>query len=163
MPAQLLADLNVFQVALVVRDLDRSIAAYTGMGSCGWRVYEFVPHMMTRWEMHGEASDGRLLLALNDTRPQIELIQPLSGDTIHREWLDEHGEGMHHVGALVESVDAAIAAAAADGIGVLAYGEGFGAAGDGRAAYLDTAARLGMIVEVVEPPASGLGEPLRRR
>src|SRR3954468_19919979 len=146
MAAQLLANLTVFQVALVVRDLERSIAAYAGRGCGPWRVYEFGPQMMSRWEMHGAASDGRLLLGLTDTRPQIELIQPLAGTTIHREWLDANGEGMHPVGAVVESVDAAVAAAGTDGIAVLAYGEGFGADGDGKAAYLDTEAALSMVV-----------------
>jgi hypothetical protein len=83
------------------------------------------------------------------------------GSSPHQEWFDRHGEGLHHVGAVVESVDAAIATAAGQDIGVIASGEAFGLGGSGRFAYLDTSAALGMIVEVFEPPA-GLGEPLRR-
>ena len=26
----------------------------------------------------------------------FELLQPLEGPSIYREWLDEHGEGLHH-------------------------------------------------------------------
>ena len=40
-------------------------------------------------------------------------------------------------------------------------GDGFGADGSGKFAYLDTQSTLGMIVEVLEPPTS-LGEPDRR-
>ena len=48
-----------------------------------------------------------------------------------------------------------------DHIRVLSSGEGFGADGSGRFAYLDTQNQLGMILEVIEPP-TGLGEPTRR-
>lgn len=40
-------------------------------------------------------------------------------------------------------------------------GEGFGAGGSGKFAYLDTQSRLGMILEVIEPPTR-LGDPTRR-
>jgi len=62
---------------------------------------------------------------------------------------------------VVDSVDDVVSQAAAEGIGVLSSGEGFGVEGSGKFAYLDTHAALGMIVEVIEPPTS-LGEPARR-
>ena len=30
----------------------------------------------------------------------FELIQPLDGPSIYKEWLDEHGEGLHHVACM---------------------------------------------------------------
>jgi methylmalonyl-CoA/ethylmalonyl-CoA epimerase len=149
-------------VALVVRDLEFYAMRHAALlGNGPWRVYEFGPHMMGRYEVYGEPADARTLVALNDTKPQIELLQPLSGTSIYKDWLDQRGEGLHHVGAVVESVDAAVAAAETDGIEVLSYGEGFGSDGSGRFAYLDTQPRLGMIFEVIEPPTT-LGEPLHR-
>ena len=162
MPAGLLSDVRIFQIAVVVRDLEAYAARQSAfLGNGPWRVYEFGPHVMRRYTMRGEPATARTLLALNDSRPQIEIIQPLSGPSIYQDWLDERGEGVHHVGALVDSVAAAVAAAAQQGIGVLSSGEGFGTGGSGRFAYLDSEAALGAILEVVEPP-DGLGEPLRR-
>lgn len=161
-PQQLLAGLEIVQVAVVVRDLDAYAARHALLVNNGpWRVYEFGPHRISRYEHRGAPATGRTLLALNDGHPQVELLQPLGGSSPHQEWLDQHGEGLHHVATVVESVDATLTAAARQGIGVIASGEAFGVDGSGRFAYLDTGATLGMIVEVFEPP-NGLGEPLRR-
>jgi methylmalonyl-CoA/ethylmalonyl-CoA epimerase len=146
----------------VVHDLEAYATRQSSLlGNGPWRVYEFGPHMMTRYEHRGSPATGRTLVALNDTRPQVEILQPLSGRSIHQDWLDEHGEGLHHVGAVVESVAAVAAAANDDQIGVLSSGEGFGIDRSGKFAYLDTQGSLGMIFEVIEPP-TGLGEPARR-
>ena len=158
----LFSDLRIFQVAVVVHDLDAAAARHTALlGSGPWRVYEFGPHMMQRYTMYGEPATARTLLALNDSRPQVEIIQPLSGPSIYQDWLDRRGEGLHHVAALVESVDAVVEAAANQGIGVLSSGEAFGVGGSGKFAYLDSEGVLGTVLEVVEPP-DGLGEPLRQ-
>jgi hypothetical protein len=157
-----LSSLTIVQVAIVVTDLEASAARYAALAGSGpWRVYDFGPHRIREYTMRGQPVTGRTLLALNDARPQVELLQPTGGTSAHQEWLDEHGESMHHVGAVVESVDDTVAAAAALGIGVISSGEGFGADGSGKFAYLDTQSTLGMIVEVLEPPTS-LGEPDRR-
>jgi len=158
----LLSSLTIVQVAIIVRDLEACAARQSSLlGNGPWRVYQLGPQRIERYEHRGSPATGRTLLALNDTRPQLELLQPLSGRSIHQESLDDHGEGLHHVGAIVESVDAVVAAAAGDHIGVLSSGEGFGSDGSGKFAYLDTHAELGVILEVMEPPTS-LGEPLRR-
>ena len=109
----LLSSLTIVQVAIIVRDLEASATRQSRLlGNGPWRVYELGPHRIERYENRGSPATGRTLLALNDARPQVELLQPLSGRSIHQEWLDDHGEGLHHVGAIVESVDAVVAAAA---------------------------------------------------
>jgi methylmalonyl-CoA/ethylmalonyl-CoA epimerase len=154
--------LTIVQVAMVVADLEAHAARLSAaVGAGPWRVYEFGPHMIDNYVMRGEPATGRTLLALSDAHPQLELLQPLGGTSAHQEWLDTHGEGMHHVGAVVESVDDAVATAAGHGIGVISSGEGFGRDGSGKFAYLDSQKALGMIVEVFEPPTA-LGEPARR-
>jgi Glyoxalase/Bleomycin resistance protein/Dioxygenase superfamily len=158
----LLRGLEIVQVAVVVRDLEAYASRQSRLlGNGPWRVYEFGPHMMARYEHRGLPATGRTLVALNDTHPQVEILQPLSGRSIHQDWLDQHGEGLHHVGAIVESVESVVAVASDDHVGVLSSGEGFGTDGSGRFAYLDTQSQLGMILEVIEPP-TGLGEPVRR-
>jgi len=157
-----LAGLSIVQVAVVVTDLEAYVTRHTAMvGDGPWRVYELGADNIRDYTLRGAPATGRTLLALNDGRPQVEILQPLGGTSPHQEWFDTHGESMHHVGAVVESVDTTVAAAAAQGIGVISSGHGFGADGSGNFAYLDTHATLGMILEVFEPP-TGLGEPLRR-
>jgi hypothetical protein len=158
----LFAGLAIVQIAVVVRDLEACAGRQSKLlGNGPWRIYELGRDRIERYEHRGLPATGRTLLALNDAQPQVELLQPLSGRSIHQEWLDDNGEGLHHVGAIVESVDNVVAVAAKDHIGVLSSGEGFGPDGSGKFAYLDTQAVLGLILEVMEPP-TGLGEPLRR-
>ena len=158
----LLSGLSVIQVAVVVRDLDACAARQSAiLGNGPWRVYDLGPHIIDRYVFRGEPATGHTLVALNDGHPQTEILQPLGGTNLHQEWLDEHGEGLHHVGVVVDSVAEVVSQAAGEGIGVLSSGEGFGVDGSGKFAYLDTHATLGMIFEVIEPPTS-LGEPARR-
>lgn len=85
--------------------------------------------------------------------PQYELIEPLEGPSIHADWLADRGEGFHHVGYVVTSLEQTTAEMEAAGHPVIARIHAFGVAGDGAAAYYDTADALGFLVEAVEPPA----------
>jgi catechol 2,3-dioxygenase-like lactoylglutathione lyase family enzyme len=53
---------------------------------------------------------------------QLELIEPVSGPTIHAEFLERHGPGLHHVCFEVEDLDEACASAEAAGVPVLMRG-----------------------------------------
>jgi methylmalonyl-CoA/ethylmalonyl-CoA epimerase len=149
---------RVFQVGIVVSDLDAALRRHAGIfGDSRWRVYTFGPtgdHVY-----RGEPASFSVRLALNDASPQMELIQPLEGPSIHRDWLSERGEGFHHLGVIVPSMAEATAAMKTLGCPVIQSGTGFGVAGDGEFVYYDASTSLGMIVEAVVPAASGLGEP----
>jgi hypothetical protein len=157
----LLDGLAIVQVAVVTRDLEACARRQSALfGNGPWRVYELGAHNIRDYTLHGQPATGSTLLGLNASHPQVELLQPLTGSTPHGEWLDEQGEGVHHVGAVVPSVEDACAAARAAGIAIVSTGSGFGPNVDGSFAYLDTRATLGVLLEVFEPP-TGLGEPVR--
>jgi methylmalonyl-CoA/ethylmalonyl-CoA epimerase len=151
-----------FQIALVVRDLERAVRDFDGVLPSGpWRGYVFDRESVAGCEYHGKVADWSFRLVLNDSRPQYELIEPLSGSNIYSDWLDTRGEGLHHVAYVVASVDETTAQMAAAGHPAIQSGHSFGAERDGAFAYYDTAEALGFIVEAVEPP-SGLPEPAFR-
>jgi len=148
-----LVDGKAFQLAFVVRDLDAALVRYTRvLGGAPWRVFTFSAAIHDAAEYRGGPTDFSVRLALNGTSPQYELIEPQRGPGVHQVWLDEHGEGFHHVGVIVESLDATVERMAAAGYEAVQTGSGFGAARDGAYAYFDTAADLGCLVEAVEPP-----------
>lgn len=159
--AALLNGLEIVQVAFVTHDLDACAERQSALfGNGPWRVYELGAHNIGEYTLHGRPATGSTLLGLNSTSPQVEILQPLQGSTPHREWLEEHGEGVHHIAAVVPSVDDACVAAEAAAIDIVSTGRGFGPDQTGAFAYLDTRAVLGVLLEVFEPP-TGLGEPLR--
>jgi catechol 2,3-dioxygenase-like lactoylglutathione lyase family enzyme len=150
-----LVDGRAFQIAVVVRDLETALERYAAvLGGGPWRGYRFTADIHTSCEYRGGPTDFELRLALNDQSPQFELIEPGEGPSIHKDWLNERGEGLHHVGVIVESVPAAVTRMTQAGYAVIQAGAGFGAANDGAYAYFDAQDDLGLVLEVVEPPAS---------
>lgn len=156
-----MSGLTIVQVAIVTPDIEACAARQAALfGNGPWRVFELGAHNIRDYTLHGEPATGSTLLGLNDSHPQVELLQPLDGTTTHREWLEQHGQSVHHIAAVVPSVHEAVAAAEAEGIEVVSAGWGFGTGESGSFAYLDTADLIGVLLEVLESPA-GLGEPLR--
>jgi catechol 2,3-dioxygenase-like lactoylglutathione lyase family enzyme len=148
-----LEGLAPFQIAFVVRDLHRAARQFDALLGAGpWRGWIFGPQGQGR-EYRGRASEWSLRLALNNGSPQYELIEPLEGPSIHADWLEARGEGFHHVGYVVDSLERVTAEMEAAGHPVIARIHSFGVAGDGAAAYYDTADSLGFLVEAVKPPA----------
>jgi methylmalonyl-CoA/ethylmalonyl-CoA epimerase len=144
---------EVFQIAYVVRDLDAALERYARvLGGAPWRIFTFSAAIHREASYRGGPTDFSVRLALNGTSPQYELIEPVSGAGVHGAWLEERGEGFHHVGVIVASVAATVERMAAAGYEAVQTGSGFGAGGDGSYAYFDTAADLGFLVEAVEPP-----------
>ena len=148
-----LEGLAPFQIAFVVRDVERAAREFDArLGAGPWRGWVFGPQGQGR-EYRGRPAEWSLRLVLNTRSPQYELIEPLDGPSIHADWLEERGEGFHHVGYVVASVKQTSAEIEAAGHPAIARIHSFGAAGDGRAAYYDTVDALGFLVEAVEPPS----------
>jgi methylmalonyl-CoA/ethylmalonyl-CoA epimerase len=157
-----LAGLVPFQVALVVRDLERAVGEFDSLLDAGpWRGYVFDADTVQGREYHGQPADWSCRLVLNDRRPQFELIEPLAGRNIFADWLDARGPGMHHMAYAVPSVEETTVQMAAAGHRVVQSGHSFGADRDGVFAYYDTAEALGFLIEAVEPPGR-LPEPAFR-
>jgi 4-hydroxyphenylpyruvate dioxygenase-like putative hemolysin len=97
----------------------------------------------------------RTAFAIAQSGPvQIELIEPPEGPSIWKEFLEERGEGLHHVQSLVENPDAVLAAFKEMGVDVLMSVK----VGENVFYYMDTEPLLGIIYEfgklVGAPPTS---------
>ena len=93
---------------------------------------------------------------------QLELIQPVSGRTVHAEFLEAHGPGLHHVCFEVEDVTASCEAAKAAGIPVLMRGSMMD--GEIEFAYLDGSAAGAPYVELarIGPQMRDFYDSMRR-
>ena len=89
---------DVQQVALIVRDLDATIAEYADRFGIGpWRVINCAPPRLTDMRIRGEPVPYSMKLAVARTGNTMwEIIEPVDGPSIYQEFLDEHGEGLHH-------------------------------------------------------------------
>jgi len=148
-----LQGLAPFQIAFVVRELKRTAREFDArLGAGPWRGWIFGPQGQGR-EYRGRPAEWTLRLALNNSQPQYELIEPVDGPSIHADWLADRGEGLHHLGYIVQSLEQTTAEMEAAGHPPIARIHSFGQDGDGAAAYYDTADALGFLVEAVDPPA----------
>jgi methylmalonyl-CoA/ethylmalonyl-CoA epimerase len=75
---------------------------------------------------------------------QIQLCQPGIRKTPKRKFLDEHGEGVLHLGFVVDDVDKSEAAGRASGLTVLERGRRSDGSGF---SYFDTATQAGVVLE----------------
>jgi methylmalonyl-CoA/ethylmalonyl-CoA epimerase len=146
---------TVDQVGFVVRDLDRAMEAYWRVGIGPWRVYTYGPSRFTEITYRGHPANWSFRLALAKVGGlTLELIQPLSGESLYSDYLATQGEGgIQHLGLVVEDVDLVVEQARRSGYEVIQSGRGHGARGDGKFAYLGTAGDLFTIYEVMELPS----------
>jgi len=136
---------GVGQIGVVVEDVDRAIAFYESTFGLGpWDIREVgAPNVWDR----GEEKQIKARLAFATVgQVEIELIQILEGDSLHLEFLREHGEGLHHLGFFVKDFAAKLEQAKAMGFEVLQV-DPFGQA----YAYLDTRQPGGIIFELIAP------------
>jgi methylmalonyl-CoA/ethylmalonyl-CoA epimerase len=71
-----------------------------------WNVYRYEPPRLHHTVVRGEAVPYTMLGAETHVGELgFELLQPLEGPSIYREWLDEHGEGLHHLALMLHSFE----------------------------------------------------------
>jgi hypothetical protein len=143
---------NLAQVCVVVRDLDATMKNYVEIAGIGpWAVFDFGAPDVSNILVRGRPAVFRVRLALTWTKDTMwEIIQPLEGHSPYSEFLDERGEGMHHV--LVQHADRkfdeVIAHFGARGCEPLMTFEFRGS----RFAFIDATRELKMYLEIIERP-----------
>jgi methylmalonyl-CoA/ethylmalonyl-CoA epimerase len=144
---------RVHQIGIVVASCDEAVARYTALfGYPEWRRSTFGPEDVRRMTLRGADAAYSMRLAFAGTAPELELIEPAGGGSLYGEWLEERGEGLHHLAIVVSSLDEAIETMERAGFANIQSGHGFSPNGKGGYAYFDTVGALGFILEAVEMP-----------
>ena len=154
---------QITQVGLVVRDLQATMEAYhRALGWGPWYVYEHKPPALHDLRLHGEPVEFSMLGAETQVGPiAFELLQPLEGPSLYKEWLEERGEGLHHVACMVHSKEGARTMQehfAGLGVETLTSGR---LGDDLEFYYFDSQPLLKMIVETGSGHSKELVKPLR--
>ena len=80
---------------------------------------------------------------------ELELIEPVSGDSIWFDFLKEKGEGIHHLKFEVDSFNDTIKAFKEIGVECMQYGSAVGPNKGKTWGYFDTTEELGYVCEVL--------------
>jgi len=128
---------KVDQIGIVVKDLDKTMKFCEKI--FGVRSFSTVERDLG----YAKLKTGFFWLG----NIQIELIQVVEGKTIHSKFLEEKGEGIHHLGFFVKDMEKELNQLKKEGIEVLERGEVLGVA---KYAYLNTEKTLGFILELIQ-------------
>lgn len=132
---------RVDQIGIVVRDVDECVKHYEKFFGEGTFV-------VVEGEGPATLADGREVLitgklAFAQLGPiQIELIQIKEGPSVHVDFLENRGEGIHHIAIHVSDFDERLKRFRQQGIEILQQGRGMH-----RYAYMDTKP---IILELIE-------------
>jgi alkylhydroperoxidase/carboxymuconolactone decarboxylase family protein YurZ/catechol 2,3-dioxygenase-like lactoylglutathione lyase family enzyme len=150
-------------VAMAVKDWEKTARGFASlMGLKTWRKMEIPSAIMEKAEYYGKPCEFVWISAfakLGDTL--IELCQPVSGQTIFGDFVQQYGDGMQHVGDLSHPDPLELVRRyTSQGVKIANYGK---IAGVAELFFLDTREQLGgMFLEVVAPPTyaqiAALGE-----
>jgi catechol 2,3-dioxygenase-like lactoylglutathione lyase family enzyme len=142
----------VTQVGFIVKDIEKTkkkFAEFLGVPEPEAAVAG--DYAITQTEVNGQpAPDANSLLAFFTVGEslQIELIQPNGVKSTWQDYLDEHGEGIHHIAFFVKGMEEKIAAC--EGFGMKLAQKGNYGDGSGRYAYMDGTEDLKCIIELLE-------------
>jgi methylmalonyl-CoA/ethylmalonyl-CoA epimerase len=139
----------MIQVGIIVHDAEAAVAAWTSRFKLGPAHFVDWPipgkNLEETATYHGRRGNFRMRLAfLQAGAVQLEFIQPLEGENIYSDFLNEHGEGLHHLLFEVEDPAAIIA-----GIGAPVLQSGGSSLRPGATwSYLDTQEMLSAMIEL---------------
>jgi len=94
------------QVCVVSSDLDATVREYSDrLGIGPWWINEYSAPELKDCTFRGQQVDHSFAIALAWTGDlNWEVIQPLKGPSIYREFLETRGTGIHHVGIMLQDL-----------------------------------------------------------
>jgi methylmalonyl-CoA/ethylmalonyl-CoA epimerase len=140
---------KLHHLCIVVHDIDRAERFYESVGVGPWVDY---PPLKDYTDLQTPDADGFHNLRYRFAwigELQLQLCQPGPEPTPQRRFLDEHGEGVFHVGFEVPDIEAADAEVTAQGVDLLMRGRRTNGSGF---SYYDTAGQAGVILETRQSP-----------
>jgi methylmalonyl-CoA/ethylmalonyl-CoA epimerase len=151
MDSRVFGSTTLTQVGIVVRDIDKTGRAWAAaFGIPAPTAFWTDGYEKAQTQYRGKPTAGRCKLAfMRFGSVDLELIQPDESPSTWREFLDRHGEGVHHLAIVIDGMKEHVGRAGEAGMPLLQKGEYDG----GRYAYVDCTAGLKVVLELLENDA----------
>jgi len=127
-------------VGVAVKSLDDAIRVYRDV--LGFELKGI--HVLTERKV-------RVAFILAGGKTQIELLEPLDGNSAIAKFLETRGEGIHHFAVEVDDIDAVLAEMKKKGVALIDEQPQMGAEGK-RIAFVHPKSTKGVLMELVEKP-----------
>lgn len=140
---------EIVQVGILVKDVEetaRKLEQLIGIGP--FEIFEPDYRDLT---VHGKVGRFKMRIGLAMAGPiQVELMQPLYGETIYDDFAHRKGYGLHHLAIRADNMEQSIKQMEARGFKVIQSGNRPGV----KWAYLDTENQTGIVFELIEKKQS---------
>ena len=138
---------NYHHVGVIVRDMEKTIEYLSalGIGLFGMPGGPQIIEVPFKGELHSRPVEWKVKISmarLDGT--ELEFLQPSGGESALQEFLDNHGEGIHHLGYLTDDLDGDIDKLVKQGVKILTIGKG----ARGGFAYFKTDVIGGIVTEL---------------
>lgn len=144
---------NPIQIGLLVNDLDETLANLQKIFGIGpFRIVDFPPEGEEDVKMmyHGRDSKFRAKFCFFDLgNIELEIIQPLEGDTVWGDFLREKGPGLHHIKFSVPTHDETVEYLTGQGIEISQMGASVGKNLGKEWLYYNTHDLIGFDIEMM--------------
>jgi methylmalonyl-CoA/ethylmalonyl-CoA epimerase len=129
---------RIDHIGVAVEDLDAALELYNRQFEMGEQHREIVE------------AQGVEAVLLEIGEGHVELLKPLSDDTLVGKFLAERGPGLHHVAYQVSNIDSELERVKLLGLELIDENPRIGIRGT-RVAFLHPKATAGVLTEIVEP------------
>jgi catechol 2,3-dioxygenase-like lactoylglutathione lyase family enzyme len=145
---------QLHHIAIVVKDIDRAVKFFASLGIGPFQAY---PPIRDYVEVDVPDKEAFYNLTIRQARlgpVVLQLIQPGEGKTMYKDFLDEKGEGVFHLGFVVDQIDREETTLRGKGLKVLSRGR----RADGTGfTYFDTAGKAGVVLLIRQNPTRETG------
>jgi 4-hydroxyphenylpyruvate dioxygenase-like putative hemolysin len=140
---------KLHHLSVVVRNMDEAVKFYE---SIGIGPFEDYPPLIEYVKLNVQDQTGFFNLKFKIARVgdiQIQLCQPGEGKSPYKDFLEKKGEGVYHLGFVVDNIDDSEASLEKLGLRVLSSGRRVDGSGF---SYFDTAGKAGVVLLVRQSP-----------
>ena len=140
---------QLHHVTVVVKDIERAVKFYSSVGLGPLVSPE--KHVFANKTLRGKPLTHKLLIRETHIGPAVlQLVQHVEGEDVYKEFIDKRGEGVQHLGFVVDNIDKAEDAAVKMGLKVTQRSRGEDGSGF---AYFDTELLGGVVLEIRKEPS----------
>ena len=102
---------TISQICVVSRDMEKTVHEYQRrLGWTDWSVFEYTAPLLHDTYLRGVPTDYEMFAAETMVNGLgFEVIQPTKGNSIYHEFIEEHGEGVHHLAVMKHTREQSLA------------------------------------------------------
>jgi len=141
---------KICQIAIVVRDIEKTAGRFSEiLGMPKPKVFTLPPAEEAHTRFRGKPTRTQAKLAVFDLGAVVlELTEPDSEPSSWKEFLDTRGEGVHHIGFMVDDLASTLDSLARKGMPERHSGDYPG----GRYVFVESAEQLGVLLNLKYEP-----------